>query len=443
MRLAIVGTGYVGLVTGAGFADYGNDVVCLDVDADKVARLARGELPIYEPGLGELVTRNRDAGRLRFTVSREEAVSRAEIIFLCVGTPSAADGSADTTALFQVAHDVVAAAQTDRPGANLLLVVKSTAPVGSADLLDTELRPRNPRGLVCVAVNPEFLAEGTAVRDFLEPDRIVLGVAPGSWAEPLLRRLYEPFRARIRVMSRASAELAKYASNAFLASRVSAINDIARYADVVGADVEDVARAVGDDHRIGPHFLRAGAGWGGSCFGKDLRALLTHAEQKRLRLQTLEATAGVNERHRHLLIDQAFWTLQHHPDPRTVALWGLAFKPGTDDIRDAPALTLVERMTERGITVRAYDPAAMTNVRAWARSRHIQRLTLLDSAAEALSGASALILMTEWREFLRPDWTRVAEVLRGKEAPIFDFRNAWDPGAVRMAGLRYVGVGRR
>lgn len=431
MRLAVVGTGYVGLVAGAGFADFGNDVVCADVDADKIARLAGGAIPIYEPGLEELVARNLADGRLRFSADVAAAIAGAEIVFIAVGTPQSADGSAEMTAVWAVA-ELIGTAMTGP----LVVVNKSTVPVGTADRMLEAIAARTGHAVVVVS-NPEFLKEGDAVNDFLRPDRILIGTTDEG-ARRLLAHLYAPFvrtNDRLQFMDPRSAELAKYAANAFLATRISFMNELANLAERIDADIEQVRRALGADPRIGPKFLFPGVGFGGSCFPKDLQALLHLGERVGSPLEVVAATDRANRRQKALLAAKLERHFGHLAQKR-VAVWGLAFKPRTDDIREAPALALIERLLDAGAEVSAYDPAAMTQVKALFGNR----VVLASSMYEACSGADALALVTEWHEFRRPDFKRIKGLLR--DAVVFDGRNIWDAHELRSLGFTYYGIGR-
>jgi UDPglucose 6-dehydrogenase len=432
MHLTVVGTGYVGLVAGAGFADFGNDVICADVDRDKIARLEAGEIPIYEPGLEDLVARNVKHGRLRFTADVAAAVAGAEIVFIAVGTPQGADGTSDMRAVWAVA-ETVGRAMTGP----LVVVTKSTVPVGTADRV-RETVAAHAQHPFAVVSNPEFLKEGDAVNDFMKPDRIIIGT-DDERARRLLAHLYGPFvrtNDRLQFMDARSAELAKYAANALLATRVSFMNEMANLAERVGADVEHVRRGIGADPRIGPKFLFPGVGYGGSCFPKDIKALVHLGEQKELPLDVVAAVDRVNARQKGLLaikIQKHFGSMSG----RRIAIWGLAFKPRTDDIREAPALTIIDRLLAAGVKeVIATDPAAMANVRALLGAK----VTLTDNMYAACDGADALAVVTEWHEFRRPDFERLKSLLR--QPVVFDGRNIWDPDELRALGFTYYGIGR-
>jgi UDPglucose 6-dehydrogenase len=434
MHLAVIGTGYVGLVAGAGFADFGNDVVCADVDVNKIAGLQRGELPIYEPGLEELVARNVGEGRLRFSADVAAAVgnSGAEVVFIAVGTPQSADGSADLTAVLAVADTIGRAMKGP-----LVVVTKSTVPVGTADRLREVIGALTTHRFAVVS-NPEFLKEGDAVNDFMKPDRILIGTEDDH-ARDVLRDLYAPFvrtNDRLQFMDPRSAELAKYAANALLATRVSFMNEIANLAETLGADVEHVRRAIGADPRIGPKFLFPGPGFGGSCFPKDLKALLYLAGRAKIPLELVAATEKANQRQKTVIatkIEKHFGNIAG----KKIAVWGLAFKARTDDIRESPSLVLIDRLLAAGATVVAHDPVAVPNTRAV----YGDRVQFATNMYEAVAGASALALLTEWHEFRRPDFRRIKDLLT--EPVLFDGRNAWEPAQLRELGFTYYGIGRR
>ncbi|UQA58608.1 UDP-glucose dehydrogenase family protein [Polyangium aurulentum] len=432
MKLAVIGTGYVGLVAGAGFADFGNDVHCVDVDESKIARLSRGEVPIYEPGLDALIASNAKAGRLTFSTDVAAAVRGAEVVIIAVGTPPAADGSADLSAVFAVAETI---------GKNMngykVVVTKSTVPVGTADRIQ-QIIGRVTKEPFGVASNPEFLKEGAAIEDFMKPDRVVIG-SNDARALEVLRRLYSAFvrtNDRIHAMDARSAELTKYAANAMLATRISFMNDLAVLSEKLGADIERVRKAVGADPRIGPKFLFPGVGFGGSCFPKDISALIHTAEGVGHELAVVRAAEEVNKRQKQLLGDKIRRHFDGALEGRTVAVWGLAFKPQTDDIREAPALVLIDMLLEAGAKVRAHDPAAMDNVRALVGDR----VTFTETMYQATEGADALALVTEWHEYRQPDFNRIKGLMR--TPALFDGRNVWDPKDLRSLGFKYTGIGR-
>ncbi len=439
MRIAIFGTGYVGLVTGTCLAEVGNDVICVDVDAFKIARLERGEIPIFEPGLAPLVIENHAAGRLQFTTDAAKAIAHGEIIFIAVGTPPDEDGSADLTYVLDVARTIGSTLSTPA-----VIVNKSTVPVGTADRVQltiaAELAARGSKVEFNVVSNPEFLKEGDAVKDCLRPDRIIIGSDSAS-AIAALRALYAPFNRnhdRIVQMDVRSAELTKYAANAMLATKISFMNEIANIAERVGADIEHVRLGIGSDPRIGYHFIYPGAGYGGSCFPKDVKALehiaRSHGYEPRV-LSAVEATNAAQKKHLHSLIDAHF---KGELKGRTIALWGLAFKPNTDDMREAPSRTLLEQLWAAGARVQAYDPEAREEVLRIYGER--DDLTLCDSQYAVLEGADALVVVTEWKAFRSPDLARVAASL--KEKVIFDGRNIFEPSVIEAAGLAYYGIGR-
>ena len=439
MQVSVIGAGYVGLVTAACLADVGNEVLCIDVDSAKIERLRRLEIPIHEPGLDRLVERNVTVGRLRFSTSYDDAVKHATLIFIAVGTPSGEDGSADLTHVISCARDLGKRVERDS-----LIVVKSTVPVGTNDqvrsALRSELDKRRKTVAVTTASNPEFLKEGFAVEDFMKPDRIIVGVDDLQSAEAM-RQLYAPFnrnRDRLIAMDIRSAEFTKYAANCMLAVRISFMNEMANLADRLGVDIEQVRHGIGSDPRIGPHFLYAGAGFGGSCFPKDLRALAHTAAHHDEPTDMLAATIQVNARQRGILAAKISRFFDDDLEGRTIALWGLAFKANTDDIREAPSLTVIDALTSAGARVRAYDPVAHGNARALVNGN--DRVQLSMSAEEAVDGADVLAVITEWLEFRSPDFDRLARTLKAKA--IFDGRNLYDPATVRAAGLKYFGIGR-
>jgi UDPglucose 6-dehydrogenase len=439
VKVTVFGSGYVGLVTGACLAEVGNHVVCVDIDAGKIARLKNGEIPIHEPGLDEVVKRNQDKGRLQFTTSAEEGVAHGLFQFIAVGTPPDEDGSAD------LSH-VVAVAETIGRHMNEYRVVvdKSTVPVGTADRvrerIEQTLDSRGVEVQFDVVSNPEFLKEGAAIADFMKPDRIVVGTDNPRTAE-LLKTLYEPFTRshdRMIVMDVRSAELTKYAANAMLATKISFMNEMANLAELVGADIEKVRVGIGSDPRIGYSFIYPGAGYGGSCFPKDVKALVHSAGEHAFDAQILKAVESVNKRQKTVLFGKINAFFAGDLQGRTIALWGLAFKPNTDDMRDAPSRELMEALWERGASVQAYDPVAMDEARRIYGER--ADLKLVESAERALIGADALVLLTEWQEFRSPDFEMIRDRLG--TPVIFDGRNVYDPVFVKSYGLHYFGIGR-
>jgi UDPglucose 6-dehydrogenase len=432
VHIGVVGTGYVGLVVGTCLAENGNSVVCVDSDAAKVAALRRGEIPIYEPGLEEMVPRNVAEERLRFDTDLDAAVRESEILFIAVGTPQGEDGSADLRHVLGVAEAIGRAMNGPK-----LIVIKSTVPVGTAG------RVRQPVAAVSghafsVVSNPEFLKEGAAVDDFLKPDRVVVGVE-NAQAEALMRELYEPFIRTgnpVLVMDPASAELTKYAANAMLATRISFMNEIANLCDRVGADVRQVRLGMGSDSRIGSSFLFPGVGYGGSCFPKDVKALLRMGEAAGSPMRVAGAVDAANDAQKAILVPR----IEAHLgglDGKLVAVWGLAFKPRTDDIREAPALALIAELLRRGASVRAYDPKAG----AAARSVLGDQVRICQRSYEAVEGADALVVVTEWAEFREPDFPRIKALMR--RPAVFDGRNIYNPQLLREMGFHYEGIGRR
>jgi UDPglucose 6-dehydrogenase len=432
MRIAVVGTGYVGLVVGACFAETGNDVVCVDKDAAKVRTLNRGKLPFFEPGLAELVRRNRQERRLTFTTKLPEAVRKATVVFIAVGTPTGEDGSADLQHVLGAARDI-ARAMTGYT----VIVDKSTVPAGTSETV-REIVRRETTHPFSVVSNPEFLKQGAAVEDFLKPDRVVIGATDDRAAE-IMTELYRPFTrtgAPIMVMDCASAELSKYAANAMLATRISFMNEVANVCEAFGADVDKVRQAVASDRRIGAAFLFPGVGYGGSCFPKDVKAVIRFAAEKKYRFRILEAVESVNEAQKQRLLLKMDAHFGKSLKGRTVAVWGLSFKPRTDDMREAPAVPMIDGLLARGAKVQAFDPEA----REAARRIFGTRIEYARRAYEALKGADALVIMTEWNEFREPDFSRMKRLL--KQPVIFDGRNIYNPQQLRALGFTYASIGR-
>jgi UDPglucose 6-dehydrogenase len=439
MNVTVVGTGYVGLVTGACLADAGNSVFCLDLNEEKIAALNAGKIPIFEPGLEPIVRRNHEAGRLRFSTDVAASVAHGELQVIAVGTPPGEDGSAD------LQHVLAAARAIGRHMRGWkVIATKSTVPVGTADRVKAaiidEMKKRGEGADFSVVSNPEFLKEGAAVEDFMRPDRIVIG-AEDARAIALLRQLYAPFqrnRERIMVMGVRSAELTKYAANAMLATRISFMNEIANLAEAIGADIEEVRRGIGSDPRIGYHFLYPGVGYGGSCFPKDVKALQRSADEAGRPLRVLHAVDEVNEAQKKILftkIKVKFGNLKG----KTLALWGLAFKPNTDDMREAPSVVLIRDLLGAGAAVQAYDPAAAHEARKLFAGE--KKVSICDSAMAAIEGADALAIVTEWQELRSPDFAALKARL--KTPAIFDGRNLYDPAVVQGYGLEYYPIGRR
>jgi UDPglucose 6-dehydrogenase len=439
MKVSIIGTGYVGLVTGACLADVGNHVLCLDVDERKIAMLRRGEIPIHEPGLREVVLANAAAGRLSFTTDPAEAARHGRVQMIAVGTPPGEDGSADLQYVLAAARSI--ASHMDGPR---VIVDKSTVPVGTADKVRAEVaRTLAARGAAIpfsVVSNPEFLKEGAAVEDFMRPDRIVIGADDPSAVEAM-RELYAPFQRsheRLQVMDVRSAELTKYAANAMLATRISFMNELALLAERLGADIEHVRKGIGSDPRIGYHFLYPGAGYGGSCFPKDVTALLRTAQESGIELKVVGAVEEANERQKGVLVAKIVRRFGEDLSGRRIALWGLAFKPNTDDLREAPSRVIIDGLLARGATVTAFDPVAMPEARHLYASE--PRVAFADEALDAASGADALAIVTEWKAFRSPDFD---ELKRRLASPvIFDGRNLYEPAAVRALGFEYFPIGR-
>jgi len=433
MKIAMIGTGYVGLVSGAGFSDFGHDVTCVDVNTDRIERLRRNEIPIYEPGLAEVVRRNAGLGRLHFSTSVADAVRDAQIAMIAVGTPSATDGSADLSSVFEAARQIARAMH-----GFTVIVTKSTVPVGTGDKIRSVVAETTSHPFA-VASNPEFLKEGAAVNDFLRPDRVIIG-AEDPRAIALLREVYHGVMRtgdRMQVMDIRSAELTKYAANAMLATRISFMNELARLAEIVGADIESIRRGLGSDPRIGPKFLFAGAGFGGSCFPKDLRALRHTASAVDVPLTVVDAVERSNERQKRVLGERVEAHFGGNLAGKRIAVWGLAFKPETDDIRESPALVLIEQLLAANATVIAYDPAAMPNV----REQLGDTIELATDAYAATIGADALVLVTEWHELRQLDLARLKAQMR--QHVLFDGRNQWSGADARTSGFTYYGIGRR
>jgi UDPglucose 6-dehydrogenase len=440
MKLTVVGTGYVGLVTGACLADAGNHVFCLDLDEAKVAALNAGRIPIYEPGLEPMVRRTREAGRLQFSADVAASVAHGTLQLIAVGTPPDENGSADLQHVLEAARAIARHMDGYRA-----IVTKSTVPVGTADLVRAtvaaELARRNARHEFSVVSNPEFLKEGAAVEDFMRPDRIIVG-SEDERATALLHELYAPFqrnRERMMLMGVRSAELTKYAANAMLATRISFMNELANLAERLGADIEQVRRGIGADPRIGYQFLYPGAGYGGSCFPKDVKALLRAAEEAGRPLRLLAAVEQANEAQKHVLAEKIRARFGADLSGLRIAVWGLAFKPNTDDLREAPSLALIADLLQAGAAVRAYDPVC--GPAAARRFAGQARVAFAASALEALEGCDALAIVTEWREFRAPDFGAVRAALRSPV--IFDGRNLYDPELMRSLGFEYRGIGRQ
>jgi UDPglucose 6-dehydrogenase len=431
MKIAVVGSGYVGLVLGACLAETGNDVICVDKDTAKVRSLRRGRIPIYEPGLSELVTRNAAEGRLSFTMQLGRAVKASQIIFIAVGTPQGEDGSADLQHVLGVAREIGRTMNGYR-----VIVNKSTVPVGTADKVRAIIGKETKHPFSVVS-NPEFLKQGAAVDDFMKPDRVVIGAEDARGAQ-LMEALYKPFTrtgAPIMVMDCASAELSKYAANALLATRISFMNEVANVCELFGADVDRVRQAVGADRRIGTSFLFPGVGYGGSCFPKDVKALIRFSADRDYDFEVLKAVESVNDRQKRVLISK----LKRHfglLKGRTIAIWGLAFKPKTDDMREAPAIVIIKALLEQGAKVQAFDPEATR----MARSIFGSKVTYAAKSYDALKGADALVIVTEWHEFREPDFDRMRKLMR--TPVIFDGRNIYNPQQMKAHGFTYSSIGR-
>ena len=433
MHIAVIGTGYVGLVTGACFAEFGVDVTCVDIDSNKIARLSAGEMPIYEPGLEQLVSKNVQSGRLRFTTDVKQAVEQALVIFLAVGTPPKSDGSPDLSFVEAAARSVA-----EHMNGYKVIVTKSTVPIGTGEylrkLIREHMKTRLNFGMVS---NPEFLREGAAINDFMRPDRVVIGSCDEE-AVAIMRDLYRPLyliEAPFVVTSLEAAELSKYAANAFLATKISFINEIANLCDSIGCDVHDVARAIGMDRRIGSKFLHPGPGFGGSCFPKDTQALSSVARQFGRESIIVDAVIEVNRRQRQAMVPK-IEKLVGALEGKTIAILGLAFKPETDDMREAPAIDIIAGLLERGAKIQAYDPVAMSEA-----AKVLQNVTYATDEYEAVTNADALVFVTEWNQFRALDMARIRDLM--KSPKIADLRNIYDPADMRELGFEYVGVGRQ
>ena len=437
MKIAVIGTGYVGLVTGTCFSETGVEVHCIDIDSDKIRLLNEGKSPIFEPGLEPMIRRNLDNKRLIFTTDFEAGISDAEVVFIAVGTPPGEDGSADLQHVLNVAEKI-----GEKMEQSLVIVTKSTVPVGTADAVRKTvagaLKKRGRNIPFHIVSNPEFLKEGNAVQDFLKPDRIIIGVDSDE-AETIMRKLYKPFLLNqhpIYFMDIPSAEMTKYAANAMLATRISFMNDIANLCEKTGADVEMVRRGIGSDPRIGKKFLYPGTGYGGSCFPKDVKALIKTGDQNGYSLEVLKSVDRVNEKQKSILFEKLMQHFDRHIEGRTFGIWGLSFKPMTDDIREAPALTMIRLILENKGKVQAYDPVAMDHVR-----RQIgDQIEYCPGPYEALNDADGLVLVTEWPEFRNPNFNIIGKLL--KQKVIFDGRNIYDPVDLREMGFLYYGIGR-
>jgi UDPglucose 6-dehydrogenase len=436
--IAVVGTGYVGLVSGTCFAENGNQVICVDNDPRKLQKLLNGQIPIYEPGLHPLYERNSKDGRLSFTDDLEGAVLKSEVIFLCLPTPPTEDGSADLQYVLQVADDIGRILAKHAPQPFKIIVDKSTVPIGTSEKVTAAIAAHYD-GEFTVASNPEFLREGFAVEDSLRPDRVVIGTSHEE-AKRILTELYEPFVLSgnpIIVMDERSAEITKYAANSFLAMRISFMNDLANLCEILGANVDNVRRGIGSDTRIGKKFLFSGVGYGGSCFPKDVKALLKTASDAQHPLRIVQSVEDVNADQPRRFFKKIYEYFDGDLKGRTVGMWGLAFKPNTDDTREAPAFIVIDELLAAGVTVQAFDPEAMENTREY---RFGDRITYAKNAYAALENADALLLVTEWNEFRMPDWKKIKQSL--KQPVVFDGRNIYDPVEMAQLGFDYFSIGR-
>jgi len=438
MRITVVGSGYVGLVTGACFAESGVNVTCVDVNSDKIQQLKDGTIPIYEPGLENIVRSNIEKKRLSFTIDLKEGIDGSEVIFIAVGTPPGEDGSADLKHVLNVAKDIGHIMTK-----HIVVVTKSTVPVGTSEkirsTIQTELDKRNLSVPFDMASNPEFLKEGAAIDDFLKPERIVIGI-DNEKSREIMNRLYMPFVLNnhpILFMDIASAEITKYAANAMLATRISFINEIANLCEILGADINNVRKGIGSDSRIGSKFIYPGTGYGGSCFPKDVKAIIKTANDYGYELNVIKAVEKANDYQKNVIFSKIAKFFNDNLKNRTIGIWGLSFKPKTDDIREASSIVLIEKLLEAGARVRAYDPAAINETKKLLGNK----IEYTSDQYEALIEVDALALMTEWSEFHLPDFSRMAELMKGKV--IFDGRNIYDPSELRRLGFLYFGIGRR
>jgi len=438
MRIIVVGTGYVGLVTGACFAESGVNVTCVDNNIAKIKQLSNGTVPIYEPGLESIIKRNVEKKRLSFTTSLKDGIEQAEVIFVAVGTPPGEDGSADLKHVLEVAKEIGSVITN-----HIVVVTKSTVPVGTSEkirnAIQKELDNRKVNVIFNMASNPEFLKEGAAVEDFLKPERIVIGIDNDKTAE-IMKRLYMPFVLNnhpILFMDIASAEITKYAANAMLATRISFINEIANLCDILGADINYVRKGIGSDSRIGSKFIYPGTGYGGSCFPKDVKAIIKTANDNGYELNVIKAVEKANEYQKNVIFNKIMGHFHNDLKNKTIGIWGLSFKPKTDDIREASSLILIEKLLEAGARIKAYDPAATNE----AKKELGDKIEYCGDQYEAIDGADAMALMTEWSEFHLPDFTRMADLMNNKV--IFDGRNIYDPAELKRLGFTYYGIGRR
>jgi UDPglucose 6-dehydrogenase len=433
MKISVVGTGYVGLVTGTCFAETGNNVTCIDIDADKVANMKKGIIPIYEPGLEELFKRNIEEGRISFSTNLAEGIKNAEIIFLALPTPSGDDGSADLSYIMKVAEQLGPLLEQ-----YTVIVDKSTVPVGTSEKVESAIA-KNCNVDFDVVSNPEFLREGVAVDDFMKPDRVVIGTSSDK-AKKVMEKLYAPFVRQgnpIYIMDEKSAELTKYAANAFLAMKISFMNEIANLAEIVGADVDMIRKGIGSDSRIGKQFLYAGTGYGGSCFPKDVKALAKTSDDHQFDFKILKAVMEVNKKQKTILLPKIKKYFNNDLKGKTIAIWGLAFKPNTDDIREAPALDIIHELLKEGAKINAYDPEARENVQKIMGDK----INIMEKSYKALDGADALVIVTEWNEFRLPDFERISKLLKNKV--IFDGRNLFSNEQMKELGFHYESIGRQ
>lgn len=436
MQISVFGSGYVGLVAGACFADIGNDVICVDVDKGKINQLNRGHIPIFEPGLEDIINRNIKEERLKFTTDQVSTIKKSQVIFIAVGTPPDEDGSADLKHVLEVAEMI---------GKHIsrftVVVNKSTVPVGTADKVSGVIK-KHTKADFAVVSNPEFLREGDAITDFMNPERVVIGTSNAEAAD-IMRTLYLPFvrtGSPIMVMDEKSAEITKYAANSMLATKISFMNELANFCDTVGADIDWVRKGIGADARIGPHFIYPGTGYGGSCFPKDVKAIIKTAKDNKFDLKILSAVENVNERQKTVLLDKIKSVFKNQLAGKSFAVWGLSFKPRTDDMREAPAINMIEALVSAGAKIKAHDPEAMEEAQRIFGDKIDKQITLYKKRYDCLENADALIIMTEWNQFREPDFHLIKELLANPN--IFDGRNLYQPSRMRKLGINYFCIGR-
>jgi UDPglucose 6-dehydrogenase len=438
MNITVFGTGYVGLVAAACFADLGNHVVCVDIDSEKIAKLKQGIIPIYEPGLSDIVQRCIETNHIQFTTDSALGANHGECLFIAVGTPPGKEGLPDMQYIYAVANTIA-----ENISEYKVIVQKSTAPVGTVETIKNIITKKCPDAQFDVVSNPEFLKEGAAIRDFLEPDRVVIGLNnPNAKAKNILEKLYQPIcegKNNLIWMDSASSELTKYAANGFLAMKISFMNELANLAEKVGADVQHIKRGIGSDVRIGPHFIQPGCGFGGFCFGKDIDALIGTAKQHDYNLTILSAVQGANQKQKQVLFQKIQKHFNQNLQNKVISVWGLAFKPNTDDMRDAPSIVLINALLEQGARIQAHDPEAIESARIIFKNN--PNILFCETPEQALEGADALVIVTEWNVYKNPDFSQMKRAL--KQPVIFDGRNIYEPETMKQEGISYFGIGRK